>query len=181
MPVDERPPPQLYSPKRDAGGRPAPQYNYNQPPPQRDPYPLNYPPAAYALRESYSVPDAAYPLGGRQGGGGGGGVPPGSPRLPVPRSAEMPRRYVQPAYPSPPPIHRVPLRQDVLPPPQSPTLRPAPRYEQVMARGGGGAAGGAAGAGGGYRTASPDHYGAYGEAGTHPQDPRQKNSLIGAV
>ncbi|KAL2087663.1 hypothetical protein ACEWY4_016491 [Coilia grayii] len=173
MPVDERPPLQLYSPKREPARYqpPAPHYNY---PPQREAYPLNYPPASYALRESYSMPDS-YPQGrqGGGGGGGGGGGVPGSPRLPMPRSAEMPRRaYMQPSYPSPPPVHRVPLRQDV---PPSPTLRAAPRYEQVVARGAGG------GGGGGYRTTSPERYGAYGEASTHPQDPRQKNSLIGAV
>ncbi|XP_062383522.1 par-3 family cell polarity regulator beta a [Sardina pilchardus] len=156
--VDDRAP-QPYSPKRDPARypAPAPQYNY---PPQRETYQLNYQPS-YPLRESYSMPDS-YP--GRQVQ-----QAPGSPRLPVPRSAELERRYrPSPAYPSPPPVHRVPLRQDV-PPSSSPTLalRGAPRYEQV--------------ARGGYRTASPDRYGAYGEASAHPQDPRQKNSLIGAV
>ncbi|XP_041935696.1 partitioning defective 3 homolog B-like [Alosa sapidissima] len=158
--VDDRAP-QHYSPKREPARyqAPAPQYNY---PPQRETYQLNYQPA-YPLRESYSMPDS-YP--GRQAQMQG----PGSPRLPVPRSAELERRYrPSPAYPSPPPVHRVPLRQDVPPSSSSPTLplRNAPRYEQV--------------ARGGYRTASPDRYGAYGEASAHPQDPRQKNSLIGAV
>lgn len=159
--VDDRVP-QNWSPKREPARYPAPAPHYN---PQREPYQVNYPASSssssssYPLRESYSMPDS-YPA--RQQG-------PGSPRLPVPRSAEMERRFrPSPAYPSPPPVHRVPLqRQDVPPSPTLP-LRTAPRYEQVVR--------------GGYRTASPDRYGAYGEASTHPQDPRQKNSgLIGAV
>ncbi|XP_031414281.1 par-3 family cell polarity regulator beta a isoform X2 [Clupea harengus] len=162
MPVDERLA-QHWSPKREPARypAPAPQYNY----PQRETYPLNYQPApSYALRESYSMPDS-YPQ--RQGPGQGQGQVPGSPRLPMPRSAELERRYrpPYPSHPSPSSVHRVPVRQDV---PRSPTLAlRAPRYEQVVQAG--------------YRSASPDRYGAYGEASTHHQDPRQKNSLIGAV
>ncbi|KAG5261733.1 hypothetical protein AALO_G00287750, partial [Alosa alosa] len=83
--VDDRAP-QHYSPKREPARyqAPAPQYNY---PPQRETYQLNYQPA-YPLRESYSMPDS-YP--GRQAQMQAQG--PGSPRLPVPRSAELERRY----------------------------------------------------------------------------------------
>lgn len=155
--VDDRAP-QHWSPKREPARYPAPAPHYN---PQRETYQLNYPPSnSYPLRESYSMPDS-YPARQPQG--------PGSPRLPVPRSAELERRYrPSPAYPSPPPVHRVPLQRQDVPPSPTLALRNAPRYEQVVR--------------GGYRTASPDRYGAYGEASAHPQDPRQKNSgLIGAV
>ncbi|XP_049325631.1 par-3 family cell polarity regulator beta a isoform X1 [Astyanax mexicanus] len=76
---------------------------------------------------------------------------PASPRLPG-------------HYPMPPPPQRGPLRQDV---PPSPTLgmRAAPLYETV--------------ARGGYRTPGQEQYGSYGD-GQYP-DPRQKNSVIGAV
>uniref|UniRef100_W5L7A1 PDZ domain-containing protein n=1 Tax=Astyanax mexicanus TaxID=7994 RepID=W5L7A1_ASTMX len=84
---------------------------------------------------------------------------PASPRLPVPRTDDQGGHY-----PMPPPPQRGPLRQDV---PPSPTLgmRAAPLYETV--------------ARGGYRTPGQEQYGSYGD-GQYP-DPRQKNSVIGAV
>ncbi|KAL6481227.1 hypothetical protein MHYP_G00093070 [Metynnis hypsauchen] len=87
------------------------------------------------------------------------GNQPGSPRLPMPRP-EGQGGY----YPSPPPVQRGPLRQDV-PPSPTPGKRAAPSYETV--------------AKGGYRTANQDQYGAYGD-GQYP-DPRQKKPVIGAV
>ncbi|XP_037399422.1 par-3 family cell polarity regulator beta a isoform X2 [Pygocentrus nattereri] len=87
------------------------------------------------------------------------GNQPASPRLPMPRP-EGQGGY----YPSPPPVQRGPLRQDV-PPSPTPGKRAAPSYETV--------------AKGGYRTANQDQYGAYGD-GQYP-DPRQKKPVIGAV
>ncbi|XP_030634873.1 par-3 family cell polarity regulator beta a [Chanos chanos] len=84
----------------------------------------------------------------------------GSPRLPVPRSTEGADGY----YPSPPPHHRGPIRQDV-PPSSIPIQRGAPSYETVSAAG--------------YRASGPNRYTSYDEE--YHQDPRQKNPMIGAV
>ncbi|XP_059409528.1 par-3 family cell polarity regulator beta a isoform X2 [Carassius carassius] len=83
-----------------------------------------------------------------------------SPRLPVPRPAEVTGGY----YPSSPAQQRGPVRQDV-PPSSNPGARAPPRYETLNQ--------------GNYRTASPDRYGPYGDE--QYQDPRQKKPMIGAV
>ncbi|XDV14513.1 hypothetical protein PO909_014753 [Leuciscus waleckii] len=82
-----------------------------------------------------------------------------SPRLPVPRPMEA----TGGDYPSSPAQQRGPMRYDI-PPSSNPGARGPPRYETLNQ--------------GNYRTASPDHYGPYGDE-QYP-DPRQKNP-IGAV
>ncbi|XP_056619396.1 par-3 family cell polarity regulator beta a [Triplophysa dalaica] len=99
----------------------------------------------------YSSPSYEYPYQD--------GYPSRSARLPVPR-VDGPGAF----YPSSQSLQKAPVRQD-LPPSPNPGARAPPRYETLSQ--------------GSYRTANPDRYGPYGDE--QYSDPRQKNSMIGAI